>query len=227
MSATHHRIPTRRGLPAVRNPLRRRAAGLIALFVIAGAMTPLPTVDAGAQQAGSITVALEHDNEREQQAQRQLERLLETFDVEHWIFTPDIRIAAMEVPHSHPVLTVNTKYLDDDHRQMSTFLHEQFHWWVIEEGRDRNLQTAIDEFAAMYPETPARADGGASDTRSTYLHLVVCDLELQAMAVLIGEEAARGLIATQDHYQWIYDKVLSDPAVREVNARNGLIVPDA
>ena len=57
------------------------------------------------------------------------------------------------------------------------------------------------------------------------MHLIVCDLELQAMTQLIGEERARTLLAGTSFYQWIYGKVLNDPRVREVTREWGFSSP--
>ena len=66
---------------------------------------------------------------------------------------------------------------------------------------------------------------GARDEQSTYLHLVICDLELQAMSRLVGEEKAREVIQGWEHYTWIYEQVLGNPEVRRVNERFGMLVP--
>jgi hypothetical protein len=68
---------------------------------------------------------------------------------------------------------------------------------------------------------PSGAEGGARDAESTYRHLLVCDLEYQAMTSLVGEATARKTLAAMTHYQWIYDKVLSDARVREIALRHG------
>jgi hypothetical protein len=34
------------------------------------------------------------------------------------------------IPHSHPVLTLNTRNLDSDDQLLSAFLHEQLHWYL-------------------------------------------------------------------------------------------------
>lgn len=60
--------------------------------------------------------------QREDQTQRQLRRILGSCPVSDWVFTRDIRIEANAVPHSHPVLTLNTRHLDDDHQLLATFI---------------------------------------------------------------------------------------------------------
>ncbi len=51
---------------------------------------------------------------------------------------------------------------------------------------------------------------GARSASSTYLHLIVCYLELEALKSFLGERPARRVLATQTHYVWIYATVLSN-----------------
>jgi len=82
----------------------------------------------------------------------------------------------------------------------------------------------VAEMEALFPEVPSPAEGGARDAESTYRHLPVCDLEYQAMTPLVGAKAARETLESFTHYDWIYDKVLNDPRVREVALRHGFDV---
>ena len=54
--------------------------------------------------------------------------------------------------------------------------------------------------------------------------MVVCDLEFQAITVLLGEDAAREMMGRASPYAWIYQQLLTDSRIREVNSRNGLVV---
>ena len=184
-------------------------------FVIVGAVI----VDA---QDPELEISLENGSEREQQTERQLRRLVEEYDVEQWIYTKRIRIAQGEIPHSHPILTLSTYYLDDDQGLLSTLLHEQFHW--LEEERKEARDEAVAEFREMFPDAPFGRPQGARNQGSTYLHLIVCDLEYQAMTLLVGEERTREILAEMTHYMWIYDQVLNNPAIRPVNERHGFVV---
>ncbi|MFO7286064.1 MAG: hypothetical protein C0P79_004355 [Gammaproteobacteria bacterium] len=44
------------------------------------------------------------------------------------------------------------------------------------------------------------------------------------MTPLVGAKAARETLESFTHYDWIYDKVLNDPRVREVALRHGFDV---
>lgn len=173
--------------------------------------------------AAQLEVTLANDTEAERRTRAQLLRLVEEYDVEPWLYTTRVRIDETQIPHSHPVLTLHTRHLGDDHGLLSTFIHEQFHW--LEEGETlADFRAAMTDFEEIYPEVPRSDAGGARDRESTYRHLLVCDLELQAMTRLVGEEAARDLLASITHYEWIYDRVLTDPRVREIAARHGFLL---
>jgi hypothetical protein len=172
----------------------------------------------GAQEP---SVRLAHDSEAERATREQLLRLVDEHEVGAWLYTTEIRVDETEIPHSHPVLTVDTGNSDD--MLLSTLVHEQFHW--LEDGETLSaFRAAMESFEELYPDAPGREGGGARDVESTYRHLVVCDLELQAMTRLLGEDEARALLGRITHYEWIYERVLTDPRVREVNEAHGFVL---
>jgi hypothetical protein len=146
--------------------------------------------------------------EREQQARQQLRRLMSEYDLDPWLYTRTVKIEAGVIPHSHPLLTLNTSNLNADHEQLAVFLHEQIHWF--EEKNDQAKERAIEELKAMYPNPPDHEKIGTRSEYSTYLHLIVNWLELDAMRHLIGEETARTLTDEDDIYQWVNQRVLED-----------------
>jgi hypothetical protein len=170
--------------------------------------------------ATELHIALKHGSEAEQATADQLRRLVKERDVQRWILTRDIIVEEKAIPNSHPVLTVNVQYRENDDALLATFLHEQFHW--LEEG-NAEFKAAMQAFAEIYPKAPAGPPEGARDLESTYRHLVVCDLEYQAMTILVGEAKARQILAANRHYIWIYDRVLNDPRVRQINLRHGMV----
>lgn len=189
------------------------------LAVLAGLAVPF---GADAQEP-PLEVTLEHGTVAEERTRDQLLRLVREHDVGPWLFTRTIRIDERQIPHSHPVLTLHTRHLDDDLALLATFIHEQFHWFVAD--RDAQTESAIAEFRARWPEVPVGEGQGARDTYSTYLHLIVCDLELQGMERLVGRERAAQVLGGTTHYRWIYERVLTDPFVRATTTRWGFIVP--
>ena len=76
---------------------------------------------------GEFTLRLAHDTAPERQARAQFERVLASHALEPWIQTREIVFERGAIPHSHPVLTLNTRHTDDDGLLISTFIHEQTH----------------------------------------------------------------------------------------------------
>ncbi|HZY81082.1 MAG TPA: hypothetical protein VFE50_16275 [Cyclobacteriaceae bacterium] len=170
-----------------------------------------------------VNITLKNNTEAEQKAKVQLERIIATYRISQWLYTKDIMINEKEyIPFSHPILTVNHRYLDNDLKQMSTFIHEQFHW--TENRKAKEFAAAINEFKQMFPEVPVGKDGGARDSYSTYLHLIVCNLEYEAMTSIVGQAEARKVIESWSHYKWIYDKVLNDTRIAEVTKKHGITI---
>lgn len=210
----------------VRGGVWRTGAMVAGATLASGAVSgdPLAGQEPGQPLSARVQIELEHGSEGEQAAADQLRRLLDAYDVARWTWTERVRIDETAIPHSHPVLTLHTRSVGAGLDQLATYLHEQFHWWVDE--RSDAEGAAIAEFRELFPEVPVAANGGggARDEYSTYLHLIVCDLEFQAMAALVGDARAREILASYRHYRWIYDQVLTDPRVREVNLRHGFDV---
>jgi hypothetical protein len=173
--------------------------------------------------AKPVSVSLATGVEREGVARDQLLRLLSRYDLRKWQFTNRVRMQHGVIPHSHPVLTLNTRYLDDDALALSTYLHEQLHWFV---WRHSGTRAALAELRQRYPSPPVAPPEGAGDVRSSYLHYLVCYLEYVALIEVLGAEEARRVIAFRctDYYTEIYKAVLRDfDAIGEIARRHNLM----
>src|SRR5215212_9017853 len=115
-----------------------------------------------------LKITLANSTPDEIKVKAQLERLLKTYDVAKWIATKSIVIdEKTAIPHSHPVLTLNTRHIKDDELLLSTFVHENMHWFVgHEEGK---IEAAVKEFKTMFPKVPITGPEGARDENSTYV----------------------------------------------------------
>jgi len=170
-----------------------------------------------------IWIGLENSTEAEAVMAMELRQLLREYDLEPWILTRRILIDENRIPHSHPVLTIHTAHIGERNRLLSTFVHEQLHWLEDEPWLER-FRAAMRDYEALFPEVPDASAGGARDRTSTYRHLLVCDLEYQALGTLIGEQAARETLSSFTHYAWVFETVLTDPRVREVALTHGFDV---
>jgi aminoglycoside 6'-N-acetyltransferase I len=155
------------------------------------------------------TITLVSGDPEEEQAGWQLLRLLQRYDLRKWQFTDAVHIdRTARIPHSAPVLTLNTRDLNDDQRALATYLHEQLHWFA--NSRQTDLSRAIGELRERFPSVPSAEVGGAQDKDSAYLQLVLCALEYAALRAVLGAETARATLERADRYTGLYAMILRD-----------------
>ena len=131
------------------------------------------------------------------------------FDLAQFEFTKKIRITADEKPHSHPILTLNTFHIDNENMFLSTYLHEQIHWYLADH-RAVDSSQAIEILQQRYPNVPSPESERARDEYSIYLHLVVNWLEIEATGKVIGRDETLRVFDEPFVYRWIYGAVIRD-----------------
>ena len=119
-------------------------------------------------------------------------------------------------PHASPVLTLNGRFLDNDDRALSMYVHEQGHWLLSERYR-AHMGGLYGDLKRAVPGLPTDFPRGSGDERDTYIHLAVILLEWQGMEELLGAARARAVMDLQktDHYTAIYPAVLEHRAALE------------
>ncbi len=171
--------------------------------------------------SSDFDIRLKNNSPREQAAADQLRRLLDTHDVSSFVVTYSVMIDEYDAPHSHPILTINAVYLDDDNSALSIFLHEQMHWFGM--ILEPNMQAALKDLKTLYPTVPRGRNGGAQDDHSTYVHLLVGVQEFDIMARLVGDKEAERVLRTKPNYRWVYGEVLKNQAtLRAITEKHNL-----
>lgn len=155
-----------------------------------------------------------------------MKRLREQHDLRRFEYTDHVRVAPTEIPHSHPVLTLNTALYDPE-AILCEYLHEQMHWYLDGSSCADESGPLITELKQRYPEAPVGFPEGANDEYSTYLHLLVNWLEIEAASQFIGRERVTENVGRKHYYRWIYRTVLSDWDSLEAMFRTHGIVPIA
>jgi hypothetical protein len=176
--------------------------------------------------SGTFAIRLANGSDREERTAAQLRAIFTRHDVSRWTFTHEIVIEQMAIPHSHPVLTLNTRHAGDDAALLSTFLHEQAHWWLTDH-RPGPTREAMAELRGLYPSLPVGHPAGATDLDGSYLHLVVNYLELVALEEIAGPGEAARIFAlwANDHYTELYRIVLEDRFTIEAMIRRHGLLP--
>lgn len=158
--------------------------------------------------AEKIEIQLQHRSSRELQESVELTHLLKKYNLTKYTFTRNIIIEERAMNHAFPVLTLNIYYLGSDDELLSSFLHEQLHWYL----RDHpiHMEQAVTELRRLYPRVPVGLPDSADTLESTYAHLVDCYLEIQADRQVIGPERTERVIKHKPWYTWIYKTINRD-----------------
>ena len=181
--------------------------------------------------------------EQKEAAREQLRRIFEKYPLDPWIITTDIQVEVNVDPHSKPILTMNTNYLDSDLIQLSIFVHEQAHWLPYEKR-----EQAIKALAERYPDINGlpsvdslpkeRKEKILEYKESVYNHLIIAWVELDAMTELVGDEVTRSTIQEklqrivskpysplEQTFVWYYETVLAEPqAIGAILAQHDLMI---
>ncbi len=168
-----------------------------------------------------VSISLANGSDAEVKTREKLLALLSRYNLSKWHFTDVVRIEQGVVSHSHPVLTLNTRHLDDDAILLANYIHEQIHWFLSE--HEVETINAISEIRRTYKSVPVGFPEGARNEHSTYLHLIVCFLEFKALVELLGRTKAQEALKRRDLYLWIYATVSRDfEEIAKIVASHGL-----
>jgi hypothetical protein len=86
------------------------------------------------------------------------------------------------------------------------------HWYLWRLGSADNdpIGPFYSELKARYRDAPTTIPEGANDEYSTYLHLVVNWLEIEAASTFLGRDQAIAFAFATPVYRWIYRQVVAD-----------------
>jgi len=183
-----------------RTDIKRILIASAVLFVALGASAQTP----------KLNIKTKNSLPQEEQRKEQMERLAKQYDLKKYTITRDILIERGAMNHSHPTLTLNLRFLDNDDLALSSYVHEQAHWVVADRNRFDN-PSLFEDLHRAFPNLEIRVPEGDGELRSSYFHIAVCMLEWHAMEELVGPERARKVIEWKqgDHYKAIYSILLN------------------
>lgn len=164
-----------------------------------------------------LKIKLVHAAPCEQQTSAQVQRLAQQYALKKFTLTRDIEIDRGAIPHSKPVLTMNCRFLDNDDRPLSQYVHEQGHW--VLGRRQGELQRLFLALTQAFPKIPTEFPRGGYGAPDSYFHFAVILLEWQAMEQLVGDKRALAVMQFKqgDHYTELYRTVLENrPAMERI-----------
>lgn len=188
----------------------RPADGKCALLI--GAMHILARAPRTPPDAFRIDIDLDQAAREAERVRTWLKALRIRHDLTRYEYTRFVRVVPASATHSHPILTLGTRFTDSEDQLLATYLHEQMHWYLYQLGGPDHdpVEPFFDELVRRYPQAPTRLPDGARNYEQTYVHLVVCFLELMVTSEFIGRARAVALAETVYGYRWIYRTVVQD-----------------
>ncbi|NQY65891.1 MAG: hypothetical protein HRT38_19830 [Alteromonadaceae bacterium] len=173
----------------------------------------------------AIEITTENSEKAELETVELLKALRKSHDISKWEFTDIVHINRKTIPHSHPILTLHTKHTSREEKDilLSTYIHEQIHWHL--NNNENKTRAAINELKSIFKNAPVGYPEGAIDENSTYEHLIVCYLELEAIAELLSESRVNHVSKfwQDDHYTWVYKQVEKEKeALKKIIDKYGL-----
>jgi hypothetical protein len=173
-----------------------------------------------------IDLDLDHARREAERVRDMLRALRRRHDLSRFEYTRLVRIVPGGDTFSHPMLTLGNRFAENEDLLLSTYLHEQMHWylWYLGTPERDPIAPFFDELVRRYPGAPTELPDGARNYESTYIHLVINWLEVAATAEFIGRHRAVAVADTQRTYRWIYRTVLRDwDLLQELFERHGLV----
>ena len=173
-------------------------------FILAASLL----ISAAAFASDAVDIQTAHHSPREVQEKAELEQILKKYDLRKYTFTRTVVIEERAMNHAFPTLTLNVHFLGSDDELLSSFLHEQLHWYLAQHRIA--MQDAVSRLKEVYPHVPVGLPEGADTEYSTYGHLIDCYLEIQADREIIGRDRTDRVIKNKPWYTWIYKTILQD-----------------
>ena len=113
---------------------------------------------AAGDDAFRVLIDLTHAEREAERVAGLLSALRKRHDLARFEYTRLVQIQPAGATHSHPVLTLGTRFAETEDLLLSTYLHEQMHWYLWRLGGPDHDPIApfFDELVRRYPQAPHR-----------------------------------------------------------------------
>jgi len=129
--------------------------------------------------------------------------LCEQYDIP--AFTQTVLVEKDSIPHSHPILTLNTR-VKDSRLLLKTLVHEQLHWYAKNHPQYKNC--------IAYLKTRYRDDGEHNKLGtypdSYWEHIIICFNALNYLENFLSKEDV----------EWIYQQWQAYPTLEKLVVQN-------
>ena len=93
------------------------------------------------------------ENQNKSKVKNLVNNILEKYKNKIPIYTTKIRVKSGVIPHSHPVLTLNTKHIDSQNPEvvyLSLLVHEQLHWFAVKNQTKEDFDYLYKKYNDFY-----------------------------------------------------------------------------
>ena len=148
---------------------------------------------AGSDDSVRIDIDLGEAEREAERIRTWLAALRRRHDLARFEYTRHVRIVPAGATYSHPILTLGTRFTETEDLLLSTYLHEQMHWylWLLGGPDHDPVAPFFDELVRRYPQAPVWLPEGARSYERT---------------------RANRMADTTWGYRWIYRTVVADRA---------------
>ncbi len=153
--------------------------------------------------AYETTIDMEEANARAAETQEVLRALRTKYDLARFEFTQTVRIAPLEQPHSHPVLTIGPSHNRNEEMFIGNYVNQQAKRYLLDH-RALQVDQALEKLAVLYPRRPSPKQGWSEDRADMHLNLISCRIELDVLIDLFGGSIARKRVETAGLRRWCY-----------------------
>lgn len=116
-------------------------------------------------------------------------------------FTNEVCVEKDTIPHSHPILTLNTRS-KDERSILLTLTHEQFHWYV---QNHQKYKGCIAYLKLKYKDGSVNNESGKYP-ESYWEHIIVC---------FNTRNYLKNILSTSD-FDWVYQQWLPYPIIEKL-----------
>lgn len=129
-----------------------------------------------------------------------LESLIKKYKVPE--FTYEIIVEKGVIPHSHPVLTMNTRK-QSDINALEILIHEQFHWYS---SNHPNQKKCIEYLKTKYKDDGEHNKSGKYPD-SYWSHIIVCFNTRNWLKKILSEEEIESIHKEWSGYKTLEEKI--------------------
>jgi hypothetical protein len=150
------------------------------------------------EQVTTLSITELAPDKRSHITTQHLVHLSKIYDIEPYLYSKKVQVQTGVLAKHYPVITLNTRFAEDPEKLLAAFLHEEFHWWLIQ--NPKKAKAVLKRVKITYPKI------------KDHVHLIVCYLDYLAIKHLLGDKSAtrifQDFIYKDRIFPWYYQQAI-------------------